>query len=127
MSGIINPSFNVLTYNLHGHFHFPFSTSTSSSFFQKASSSAPLLNFGNLPLSTYRKSTKLNLSKMHKYLHITVSNLILEQMKIYFELIDISEYQSSAYLYLLLLLLTLTVSASMVDSIYCKSFFLTCN
>ena len=34
-------------------------------------------------------------------------NLISLQIKVYFELIDISEYQFSAYLHLLLLLLTL--------------------
>ena len=37
-------------------------------------------------------------------------NLIFVQMKVYFELIDISEYQCSAYLHLLLLLLTPKVS-----------------
>ena len=61
MSGIINPSFDILTYDMCGHFHFPFSTLTGSS--SKIPSSVPLLNFGYSPLFTFQKLKKVEFVK----------------------------------------------------------------
>ena len=63
MSGIINLSFDGLTYNMGRHFHFPFSTSTSSS--SKIPSSVPVLimNFEYSPLFTFQELKKVELDK----------------------------------------------------------------
>ena len=61
MSGIINLSFDGLTYNVGRHFHFPFSTSTSSS--SKIPSNVSLLNFEYSPLFTFQELKKVELDK----------------------------------------------------------------
>ena len=82
--------------------HFPFSTlksSSSKNFFKCATLkfwkfTTVGTHFGNYCANSYI---------------LLLLNLISKQMKVYFKLIYISEYQQSAYLHLLLWLLTLKV------------------
>ena len=94
-----------------GHFHFPFSTSTSSSSkcFFKCTTLITFWKFSTVKISEIKETgtcQKKNSQGTNSYT-LLLLNLISLQIKVYFELIDISEYQFSAYLHLLLLLLTL--------------------
>ena len=112
MSGIINPSFNGSTYNMCGNFRFPISTLTSS--FSK--------HFFNFTTFVFWKFITVHISEIkgrgtyqkwfskgtNSYTVLSL-NHISSQIKVYFKLIDISEYQCSTYLHLLSLLLTVKV------------------
>ena len=114
MSGIINLSFDGLTYNMGRHFHFPFSTSTSSS--SKIPSSVPLLNFEYSPLFTFQELKKVELDKndfekAQIVTHYSYWTLFLRKWKhILSWLISVwIPNECSAYLHLLLLLLMVNV------------------
>ena len=94
-----------------GHFHFPFFTSTSSSSkcFFKCITLITFWKFSTVKISEIKETgtcQKKNSQGTNSYT-LLLLNLISLQIKVYFELLDISEYQFSACLHLLLLLLTL--------------------
>ena len=114
MSGIINLSFDGLTYNVGRHFHFPFSTSTSSS--SKIPSNVPLLNFEYSPLFTFQELKKVELDKndfekAQIVTHYSYWTLFLRKWKHIFSwLISVwIPNECGAYLHLLLLLLMVNV------------------